>query len=125
MIKAIITQLKTGSITNVIPRGQNIVNPEKPYVVVWGPETIQQTGMDREGKNLYYINTHFPKGYINQLDDYVYNELPTLLPDKMRLTTRDGRIVQLFLTMDIGVIVEGNDDGTLSKERVFETIAMF
>jgi len=125
LIKAIITQLKTGSITNVIPRGQNIVNPEKPYVVVWGPETIQQTGMDREGKNLYYINTHFPKGYINQLDDYVYNELPTLLPDKMRLTTRDGRIVQLFLTMDIGVIVEGNDDGTLSKERVFETIAMF
>jgi hypothetical protein len=125
MIAAIITELKKGTIKNVIPRGQNIVNPISPYVVVWGPETVQQAGRDREGKNMYYINTHFPKGYINQIDDYVYNELSILLPNKILLTTRDGRRVQLFVTMEIGGIVEGNTDGTISRERVFETVAMY
>ena len=125
MLKAIITQIKTGTITNVIPRGQNVVNPEKPYVVVWGPEPIAQAGLDKAGKNLYRVNVHYPKGYIDDIDDYIFNELPTLLTDGIKLTTRDGRTVQLFHTMEIGDIVESNDDNTLSKDRVFESVAMY
>ena len=88
-------------------------------------EPIAQAGRDMEGKNLYYVNVHYPKGYIDEIDDYITNELPTLLPDGIRLTTRDGRTVQLFNTMIIGDLVETNNDGTNSKDRVFESVAMY
>lgn len=123
MITAIINQLKTGSIANVIPRGQNISNPSQPYVVVSDLEGIQQ-GNTENGLNEYSINVHFPKGHINQLDDYIENELYTLL-NKKTLITRDSRKVEIKVTSQIGRLVEDNDDKTMSKERVCQTVMIW
>jgi len=118
MIKAIITQLKTGSITNVIPRGQNVVNPDIPYVVVYKLATVDQGY--RYGLKQYSINCHFPKGYIDELDDYIEIEVVELL-DGQILTTRDARKVRIDASEDAGIIVESNDDNTNSRERIFQT----
>lgn len=123
MIKAIIEQLKTGSITNVVPRGQNVANPEKPYVVVWQAEPAQQIGSEN-GLDEYVVNVHFPKGYVNQVDDYILKETYTLLHDKI-LITRDSRKVKIESTSRIGQLVTTNDDGTISKERVFITPGIY
>ena len=123
MITAIINQLKTGSIQNVFPRGQNKTNPPPPYVVVWTGEPIQQDNTEN-GLNQYFVNAHFVKGANNQLNDYIENEVYALL-DKQILTTRDGRKVKIMVTSQIGRIVEGNDDGTISKERLCQTVMIW
>lgn len=123
MITAIINQLKTGSVTNVITRGNNIVNPEPPYVVVWKDTPTQQAG-SQNGLNNYVINAHFPKGWVNQIEDYIEEETYQLLHAKI-LTTRDNREVKIEATSDIRPIVTGNDDGTISMSRVFITPGIY
>ena len=123
MITAIINQLKTGSIQNVFPRGQNKTNPNQPYVVVWKNEPIQQ-GNTENGLYEYVVNAHFPKGHINQLDDYIELEMYSLL-NKKTLETKDGRKVPIWVTSQIGRLVEGNDDGTISKERICQTVMIW
>ena len=123
MTTAIENQLKTGSIKNVIPRDQNLTNPPPPYVTVWKNEPIQQ-GNTENGLNEYMVNAHFPKGHINQIRDYIEIETYTLL-NKKTLTTRDGRNVEIKATSRIGQIVKGNDDGTISLERAFETVMIW
>jgi len=117
MVKAIIEQLKTGSIPDVIQSGHNISNTNKPYVVVWQDTTTQQ-GDSQNGNNNFYINAHFPKGWVDEITDYIEVEVYQLLHDKI-LTTRDSRKVRIEATSQIGKIIPGNDDGTISKERVF------
>lgn len=124
MLKAIIDQLKTGSITTVIPRGSVEVNPTPPYVVVWGPDFIEQPGNENKGKNQYFISAHFPRGFINQLDDYIINEVYDLL-HKQILTTRDLRNVRLHVSGGPSNMIEGNADNTISKERVFITCGIY
>jgi hypothetical protein len=125
MITAIITKLKTGSITNVIPRGGTVANPSTTYVVVWKDSPVVQAGGDgTRGTNQYYISAHFPKGFINELEDYIENEIAALLHKKI-LTARDGRKIQLLKTANISPIIEGNDDGTISMDRLFETVAIY
>lgn len=123
MITAIINQLKIGSITNVIPRGDNVSNPDKPYVVVWKDPPVQQVG-SQNGLDEYVINAHFPKGWINEIEDYIEKETWQLLHDKL-LTTRDGRKVQIEATSKIGRLETGNDDGTISMGRTFTTIGIY
>jgi hypothetical protein len=125
MITAIINKLKTGSITNVIPKGGILANPETPYVVVWKDSPIVQSGrMENSGTNQYYISVHYPKGYINQIDDYIENETVSLL-DGVTFSTRDGRKVKLHKTADMSPLIEGNDDGTISRDRLFMSVAIY
>ncbi len=123
MIKAIIDKLKIGSISNVIPFGQNVSNPNKPYVVVWQGEPTQQAGTEN-GNNEFFVNAHFPKGWINEITDYIEIEVYQLLHNQI-LTTRDSRKVKIQATSRIGRIIMGNDDGTISKDRVFITPGIY
>jgi hypothetical protein len=124
VIVAIIAQLKTGSITNVYPRGSTIINPSPPYVIVWGPELIPQSGNEDRGKNQYFISVHFPKGFVNQLEDYIYNEVVSLL-NNFRGVMRDGRQATLKISGAPSNLIEGNDDNTISKERIFITAGIY
>lgn len=117
MITAIINRLKTGSIQNVIPRGHNVSNPDKPYVVVWKDTPVQQAG-SQNSLNEFVVNAHFPKGWVNEIEDYIEVETYQLLHDQL-LTTRDNRKVKIEATSSIGAIQTGNDDGTISMSRVF------
>ena len=124
MITAIIDRLKTGSIQNVIPLGDNVANPEKPYVVVWKGDPTQQAGAGENGNDNYSVNAHFPPGHVNQLEDYIETETWQLLNDKI-LTTRDGRKLKLESTSRIGKTFQGNDDKTISKLREFTTPGIY
>jgi len=121
---AIITQLKTGSIKTVLPKGAMTTNPQPPYVIVWGPVLIPQPGNEDRGKNQYFISVHFPRGYVNDLDNYIYNETVDLLHNE-RLTMRDGRKATLKISGDPSDLIEGNDDNTISKERIFITAGIY
>jgi hypothetical protein len=124
LITAIIDRLKTGTIKNVYPRGSIVQNPSAPYVVVWGPELIPQPGYDDRGKNEYFISVHFQRGFINDLDDYIYNEIINLL-NNYRIISRDGRKATLKISGAPSTLIEGNDDVTISKERVFITAGIY
>lgn len=124
MLSAIVYQLKTGSIKRVFPKGSVSVNPESPYIVVWQDPLIPQPGYDNRGKNSYKIAVHYQKGFVNQLDDYVFNEIQILL-HKKRLLTRDNRYVTIYLTGYVSTLIEGNDDGTISKERECITAGIY
>lgn len=124
MISAIITQLKTGSITKVFRKGSITVNPQPPYVKVWGPELIQKPGYENIGKNQYFIAVHFKRGYGKDLDEYITNEVVTLL-NKVILTTADFRDVRLHVSGGPSTLIEGNDDNTISKERVFISAGIY
>lgn len=124
MLSAIITQLKTGSITTVLPRGAVTTNPQPPYVIVWGPELIPQAGDEDRGKNQYFIAAHFARGFVNELDDYVYNELVDLLDEEV-LIMRDLRKAKLRISGAPSNLIEGNDDNTISKERTFITAGIY
>lgn len=124
MLTAIINQIKTGTIQTVIPRGSVQVNPTPPYVVVWGPELVPQPGNEDRGKNQYFIAVHFNRGFINHVNDYIYNEVVDLL-DGQRLTTRDGRQATLYVSGAPSNLIEGNDDNTISKERIFITAGIY
>jgi hypothetical protein len=124
MITAIIRKLKTGTISNVYPRGCAVVNPAPPYIIVWGPELIPQPGENSMGINQYFISVHFARGFVNQLDDYIYNEIVPLL-DNIRFVMRDGRKATLHKSDAPSNLIESNDDNTISKERVFITAAIY
>jgi hypothetical protein len=124
VVTAIINQLKTGSIKTVKQRGSTKVNLQPPYVIVWGPELIQKPGYENRGKNQYFIAAHFKRGFGNQLDDYIIDEVVTLL-NKQILTTRDLRDVRLKVSGGPSNMIEGHDDKTISKERIFITAAIY
>lgn len=124
MITAIINKLKTGTISNVYPRGCGVENPPAPYVIVWGPELIVQPGEDNRGKNQYFVSVHFSRGFINQLDDYIYNEVVDLL-NNFRCVMRDLRKATLKISGAPSNLIEGNDDNTISKERIFITAGIY
>lgn len=125
MLQAIIDQLKTGSIARVYPKGDPVLNPVPPYIIVWQEAPVEDAGRVNQGKNYYTISVHYERGAINYLDDYLFIELPTLLK-KQILTTRDGRRVQLYLDFaGISTLIEGNDDNTISKERQAWTVAFY
>jgi hypothetical protein len=124
LIKAIINQIKTGSISNAITRGGSVSRPTPPYVVVY-EDTPENGGDERVGLSNIVINAHFPIGNWGELDGYIYRELPILL-DKVILTAVDtGRTFRLNKTKTIGPPVDGNDDNTISRERVFSTVRFF
>jgi hypothetical protein len=123
MITAIETILKTGSITNVFPKGDNIVNPNPPYVVLSGPEFIRQIEGENQGTDLYTISVHFNPGYTDDLDDYIFNEVRELLSGE-DLTTRDSRVLEVRFEGAPSDIIN-NSDGTISKEQTISTVGIY
>lgn len=109
MIRAIIDRLKTGNIKNVVEFGSQ--RPSVPYVVV------KDEGLEEGGLSIRII-AHMPDGNGDLLRTYVQEELSTLLR-KTVLTDSEGNKNELLITGEQTGIITGNDDGSLSMERVF------
>jgi len=118
MIAEIITQLKTGAISNVIPFG-SATPSTTPYVVV-KPETYTKgRGLRiilhyKQGANMYVSGgvTYTP------MDDYIYNVLPGLLSE-WTMTNNHGESITVHDTGEITVITAVSDDNTVAMERLF------
>ncbi|NIU83400.1 MAG: hypothetical protein GWN64_07955 [Candidatus Thorarchaeota archaeon] len=111
MITAIITQLKTGSVSNVVAKFDGKVNLVPPYVVVW--EDIRSGRLSG-----VYVAYHNVPGTSDLVDDYMTEEVLTLL-DKVILTDASGNKFRLEDTNEVSQLVEDNDDHTISKDRLF------
>ena len=111
MIDKIVTQLKTGTIKNVVPFGGSKL-PAPPYIVV-KPET------DPLNRGIvYFINVHMQPGQQIFLEDYVNEDISDLLDD-FGSTTRHGNYNKLMTEEEFSVIIMDNDDGTISMGRRF------
>lgn len=110
MTKAIIDKLKTGSISNVVQYGS--ARPAPPYIVV-RPE---RDPLDRG--RVYRIIVHYSPGQQAWLEDYIFNEVLTLLDD-YSAETRHGNDNRLWTETEYTDIIVDNDDGTISMERRF------
>lgn len=111
MIEAIRARLKTGSITQVIEFGEERPAPARGYVV------IKDEGSTDGGKSFRLI-AHLPVGDNDRIRRYVQKELSDLLVGQI-LTDSEGNSNELLITGETTGIITGNDDGTLSMERVF------
>ena len=109
MITRFVERLKTGTVKNVVPFGVSTM-PSPPYVVV-KPESAQN------GRN-FRIIPHFGVGQNILLENYVFNELSTLLKNFVT-TDRNGNNVKIKDAEEYTDIVCENDDSTISMERVF------
>ncbi len=133
ILKAIMDQIATGSIPNVFTRGnyetymagKNSPELMNPFVVVYDDYPINVYFETDNTIGPYAVEAHFPVGNINKLNDYIQYELVGLLHRK-RLVDGDGYNFQIFVTMNISVMAEpnddksisgGNDDGTISRYR--------
>jgi len=110
VITKIIERLKTGSIKNVVAFGNTL--PTAPYVVV----KLESDPLG-QGRN-YRIIAHYKIGQGTYLEDYVVDELSTLL-DKYEALTRHGNYQKLYATQQMSGIITENDDNTIAMERVF------
>ena len=118
MIAEIITRLKTGSITNIIPFG-SATPSTVPYIVV-KPETNNRGRGVRiilhykQGANMYVSGgvTYTP------MDDYIYDELPSLLSE-WTMTNNHGESITVHDTGEITDITAVSDDNTVAMERLF------
>lgn len=108
MLPKIVKRLKTGSVKNVVPYGKK--TPAAPYDVV-RLETLEM------GRGIRVIAHRTPEDDI-ALENYVFDELSTLLSG----FTDADRFGNRFTVLDSGEwteVVTGNDDGTISMERLF------
>ena len=118
MIAEIITRLKTGSITNIIPFGSSTPSTV-PYIVV-KPETnnrgrgVRVILHYKQGANMYISSgvTYTP------MDDYMYNELPSLLSE-WTMTNNHGESMTVHDTREVTDITAVSSDNTIAMERLF------
>jgi hypothetical protein len=110
MITKVVAKLKTGTITNVVPYGYGI-KQAPPYVVV-----------KREAFGNFWrwrIIAHVKPGQNITLDDYLFEEVPTLL-NGFSAETRNGNTQMLDdYSNEFQDIAPQSDDGTISAERIF------
>lgn len=111
MIDKIVAQLKTGTITNVIPYGSPVGN-NTPYIVVRPERDPLNNG------TTYRIIVHMTPGQQIFLEDYVRKDVSDLL-DNFGSATRHGNYNKLETLDDYNDIIIDNDDGTISMERSF------
>lgn len=110
MLTKIIEELKTLSISNVVPFGvTNLPNP--PYTVV-KPE---KDPTDR-GK-LFRVIAHFLPGQNIFLEDYIKGEVPAAL-NKFTAVDRNGNTNHIKLDDWNDIVIE-NNDSTISMEVIF------
>ena len=132
-LEALITQLETGSIKNAYTRGNydaykaGVGTNELllPYILVYDDYPLDTYFNTENTIRPLIVDVHFPVGFVNQLNDYVQYELFTLL-NRKRLTDNQGSVFQVFVTMNMSIMAEpnddrsitgGNDDGTISRYR--------
>jgi len=106
---AVVQRLQTGQVTNVVRYGTAQL-PAPPYVVV-------RTEQRDNGRALRFI-AHFQPDQHKWLETYVLKELSDLLSDYHGVTD-DGIHFRVIPTQEWSDIITGNDDGTISMERVF------
>jgi len=122
MIAEIVNQLKTGTIKTVMPYLASTTMPSPPYIVV-KPE-LYVTG--KKGIRVivhYLVGTHMyidssTGDYKTPLEDYVYNELPSLLRD-WSFENNHGETMTVYDTQDTTEVGPVSDDNTVSMERLF------
>lgn len=123
MVSAIVNVLKTtSSITNVVPKGDiaNIGNGVHPYVLVYEAPVYGLGRYEIDNTVLsIVIRVCFPKGYQDDLDNYVLFELQSLLHNKL-IDVVNGTVetkVQTYCSSSI-TGVELAQDGYIYRERV-------
>jgi hypothetical protein len=133
ILKAIMDQLKTGSIVTIYTRGnyqtylngRNTDDNLEPYIVVYDDYAVDAYYLTDNTVMPFVVEAHWPTGYINELNTYIENELPLLL-NRKRLTDNEGYTFQTFVTAYLSIMSEpnddrsitgGNDDGSISKYR--------
>jgi hypothetical protein len=121
MIAEIVNQLKTGTLTSVVPFGRGTKMPTAPYVVVKPELYINGRGIRvivhyTPGTQLY---TDASTGaYMTPLDDYIYHELPSLLAD-WSFENNHGETMTVRDTGEITDVSAVSDDNTVSMDRLF------
>lgn len=118
MLTAIINKLKTGTIKTVVSRGDGVKNLTPPYVVVW--EDAQVSAGNAQANGGFFVSCHNVIGTEDDIRNYLSNEVIGLL-HKINLTTNDTPPVTFRLedTMEMSALVQSNDDGTISRDRLF------
>jgi hypothetical protein len=111
MITRIVAKLKTGTIKNVVPFG-SANTPAPPYIVV-RPEA---DGLGRG--RIYRIFVHMKPGQQTFLEDYLFNNIPTLLSN-FSTDDRHGNHNKVLPEYEYTDITTNNDDGTISMEMRF------
>lgn len=110
IVQSVVERMQTGSVTNVVQFGTARI-PRTPYAVV-KPERDPF-----RGRSLRII-AHFAPDQQRFLEEYVFNTLPGLLSG-FEGDTDEGVHFKVQATDEWTDITIGNDDGTISMERVF------
>ncbi len=132
ILKAIIDQLKTGSIKNVYTRGNmqgypgGKAKPDlmEPYVLVFDDYAVNSYYPTDNTIMPFVVEAHYPPGFINELTSYIEYEVPTLL-NRKRLTDGEGYTFQTFVTAHVSIMSEPNDDKSISGGNDDKTISKF
>ncbi len=109
IIPEVVKQLQTGTVQNVVRYGAAKL-PAPPYLVV-------RSEAQSTGRALRIIG-HWLPDQQQWLEQYMFDELSDLLSDFVG-KTEDGVQFRVQQTQEWTDIVTGNDDGTISMERVF------
>lgn len=132
MLKAIITQLKTGSIKTVYTRGnyqtylagKDTNDLQSPYVIVFNDYPINSYYEVVNTIDSFIVEAHFPTGNIDKLNNYIENEVPVLL-NRKRLIDTTLYNFQVFVTMNMSIMSEPNDDKSISGGNDDSTISRY
>ncbi len=111
MINEIVAQLKTGRVVNVVPYGMANL-PSPPYIVV--KPIRDPLGRGR----MFEIYVHFSPGQVNDLEDYLFNDVSNLL-DNFQSETRHGNTNKIYTEQEYQDIIISNDDKTISMMRPY------
>ena len=114
MVDAIITKLKTGSVTDVYAKGDNFKDAKPPYIVVADAGNV---GVGNLNQEQYFVTAHFARGFWFELSEYI-DEARGLLSG-FDLTDATGVTAILESSGAVGPLVDTNDDDTISKEVTF------
>lgn len=135
-IKAIIDQLKTGSVKNVFtkgnyevyPSGEGVRDTREPYVLVYDGYSLNPFYGNDNTVRSYIVEVHYPPGNLYELDEYIEHEVIGLLAKKRLTDPDDGTVFQIYSTALVNAMQEpnddrsisgGNDDKTISRMRTF------
>lgn len=114
MTDAIVTRLKTGSISRVYAKGDNASDLVVPYVIVSEAGNVGAGTLNLEQ---YLVTPHFGRGFSFELNRYLA-EARGLLSGSV-LTDANGVTAELETSGGVGPLIDSNDDGSISKELTF------
>lgn len=124
IVKAIIHQLKKGSIKNVIPIGEynKATNPGgmlQPYVIVYESSSLSYYTKNGSGEASFKVIAAFPPSYHDQLNNYILYEVFSLLDNKL-LCIKNGEEVsriKVSVTDRLSRVITDTSDGYIARER--------